>query len=71
MDKNFEKKYQEDLKKIKSLKLFDDDFMTIVFDGFNEGVELILHTILDKKDIEVISVSTVYCPLSSGYLLNS
>ena len=53
-----EKRYKKDLKKIKSLRLMDDDFMSICFDGDIEATELVLRIILEKPDISVISVKT-------------
>ena len=60
MDKNLirEKKYQDNLERISKLRLIDDDFMSICFDGFTEGVELVLNTILDRSDLSVVSVNT-------------
>lgn len=48
----------EDLKRIKSLRLIDDDFMRIFFDGYIEGAELLLKVILDRDDIKVDDVRT-------------
>ena len=46
----------EDLKRIKALRLIDDDFMTICFDGYIEGAELLLKIILDRDDLKVSEV---------------
>ena len=51
-----EKQRQEDLKRIKSLRLIDDDFMTICFDNYIEGAELLLKIILDRDDLKVSEV---------------
>ena len=48
----------EDIKRIKSLRLIDDDFMRIFFDGYIEGAELLLKVILDRDDIKVDDVRT-------------
>ena len=53
-----EKQHQEDLHRLHGLRLIDDDFMNACFDGYNEGVELLLRIILDKPDIHVKSVKT-------------
>ncbi len=53
-----EKQHQEDLQRIRGFRLMDDDFMNACFDGYNEGVELILRIILDKPDIHVTNVTT-------------
>lgn len=60
MEKNLirEKKYQDNLERISRLRLIDDDFMSICFDGYKEGVELVLNTILDRSDLSVVSVDT-------------
>lgn len=36
----------------------DDDFMTICFDNYIEGAELLLKVILDRDDLTVLSVKT-------------
>ncbi len=46
----------EDLKRIKALRLIDDEFMTICFDGYIEGAELLLKIILDRDDLKVSEV---------------
>ena len=53
-----EKQHQEDLQRLRGLRLIDDDFMNACFDGFNEGAELLLRIILNKPDIRVKSVKT-------------
>ena len=47
---------QEDLQRIKALRLIDDDFMTICFDNYIEGAELLLKIILDREDLNVTEV---------------
>ena len=48
----------EDIKRIKALRLIDDDFMSIFFDGYIEGAELLLKIILGRDDIKVTEVRT-------------
>lgn len=48
----------EDLKRISALRLIDDDFMSICFDGYIEGAELLLKIILGRDDLKVIEVKT-------------
>ncbi|MBQ8135528.1 MAG: PD-(D/E)XK nuclease family transposase [Clostridia bacterium] len=38
------------------MRLIDDDFMTIYFDGYLEGTELVVRTILERDDITVTQV---------------
>ena len=47
---------QEDLDRLRALRLIDDDFMTICFDGYIEGAELLLKIILDRDDLKVSEV---------------
>jgi len=53
-----EKQHQEDLQRIRGLRLIDDDFMNVCFDGYIDGAELLLRIILNKPDIRVKSVKT-------------
>lgn len=53
-----EKQHQEDLQRLRGLRLIDDDFMNACFDGYNDGAELLLRIILSKPDIRVKSVKT-------------
>ena len=46
-----EKQHQEDLQRLRGLRLIDDDFMNACFDGYIEGTELLLRIILNKPDI--------------------
>lgn len=41
---------------VDDMNLFDDDLMSMVFDGNNEATELLLKIILKRDDIEIISV---------------
>ena len=51
-----EERKQELNKTIDGFSLFDDDFMSIVFDQNIEATEFLLNIILDRDDIEVIDV---------------
>ena len=46
------------LDKIRRLRLMDDDFMTKVFENDKTCTEIMLWIILDRRDIEVMSVET-------------
>ena len=46
----------EDLRRLSALRLIDDDFMTICFDGYIEGAELLLKIILERDDLKVSEV---------------
>ena len=43
---------------IAGFRLMDDDFMTICFDNYIEGAELLLKIILDRDDLKVSEVKT-------------
>lgn len=47
-----------DLLRIKNFRLLDDDFFTKCFEGDTKCIELILRIILNKADLNVISVRT-------------
>ena len=53
-----EKQHQEDLQRLRGLRLIDDDFMNTCFDGYTDGAQLLLRIILNKSDIRVKSVKT-------------
>jgi hypothetical protein len=53
-----EKQHQEDLQRLRGLRLIDDDFMDACFDGYTDGAQLLLRIILNKPDIRVKSVKT-------------
>jgi len=53
-----ERLHQEDLQRLRGLRLIDDDFMNACFDGYTDGAELLLRIILNKPDIRVKSVKT-------------
>lgn len=54
----WEIEHQKNLERIGQLRLIDDDFMNVCFDGYIEGTELVLQIILEKPDIKVKSVKT-------------
>lgn len=41
---------------VDGMSLFDDDLMSMAFDGNTEATELLLKIILKKNDIKVVSV---------------
>lgn len=51
-------KKQELLDKIKEFRLFDDNFMSKVFEDNDEGVELLLHIIMEMPELKVIKSCT-------------
>lgn len=53
-------KKQELLDKIKEFRLFDDNFMSKVFEDNDEGVELLLHIIMEMPQLKVIKSRTQY-----------
>ena len=53
-----EKQHQEDLQRLRGLRLIDDDFMNACFDGYTVGAELLLRIILNKPGIHVKNVKT-------------
>lgn len=52
----WEQNHEEDLQRLRTLRLIDDDFMNACLDGYIEGVELIVRIILGRDDIKVKSV---------------
>ncbi|MCD7778844.1 MAG: hypothetical protein LUH47_10155 [Clostridiales bacterium] len=48
-----ERVYQQDLERIKALRLFDDDFFALVFENNTEGTEFLLNIIFDREDMKV------------------
>lgn len=58
MDMEKERLHQEDLQRIRGLRLIDDDFMNVCFDDNIEATELLLRIILNRDDISVKSVKT-------------
>lgn len=55
-DEELEDREQELNKTIDGFSLFDDDFMSIVFDQNIEAAEFLLNIILERDDMEVIEV---------------
>lgn len=53
-----DKQRQEDLERIKKLRLFDDEFLNACFDDNIECTELVLRIILDDPDLTVKTVKT-------------
>ena len=49
---------EEVLERISRMRYFDDELMTVAFEDFIEGAELVIHTILNKNSLKVISVKT-------------
>ena len=50
--------HRQDLKRLKSLRYIDDDFMTVCLADNYEGVELILRIVLGREDITIKTVHT-------------
>lgn len=53
-------KREKFLQKIKEYNLFDDEFMSTVFENDIECTEFLLHIIMDKPDLKVQEVRTQY-----------
>ena len=53
-----DQKHQEDLVRLRKLRLTDDAFFTKCFDGETACVKLVLQIILDKPDLDVVDVRT-------------
>ena len=53
-----EKLREKDLQRISRLRLIDDDFMTVCFDGYIEGANLLLRVILQRDDLKIEEVKT-------------
>ena len=49
---------EEVLERISRMRYFDDELMTVAFEDFTESAELVIHTILNKNSLKVISVKT-------------
>ncbi|WP_034450581.1 PD-(D/E)XK nuclease family transposase [Butyrivibrio sp. AE2032] len=47
---------EEDMLRVRALRLIDDAFMTVCFDGYIEGAQLLLNIILDRDDLTVTEV---------------
>ena len=57
MENIISKEREEELKIIATLRLLDDDLMTIVFDRNNTATELLLNIILQRNDLQVTEVA--------------
>ena len=55
-----ELQHKKNLERIKQLRLLDDDFLSVCFDGDNEITQFVLRILLDKKDLNVVEVKTQY-----------
>lgn len=55
-----ELQHRKNLERIKQLRLLDDDFMLVCFDGDNEITQFVLRILLDKDDLNVVEVKTQY-----------
>lgn len=55
-----ELQHKKDLERIRQLRLLDDDFLSVCFDGDNEITQFVLRILLNKKDLKVIEVKTQY-----------
>lgn len=50
--------HEEDLQRLRGLRLIDDDFLAKCFDDSPECVELVLQIVLSKPDLKVLDVAT-------------
>ena len=50
--------HEEDLQRLRGLRLIDDDFLTKCFDNSPECAELVLRIVLNKPDLKVLDVAT-------------
>ena len=53
-----DQKQQEDLARLRQLRLIDDDFFSKCFDNDTAYVQLVLQIVLDKPDLNVVDVRT-------------
>ena len=53
-----DQKHQEDLQRLKSFRLLDDDFLTKCFEGDTASIELVLRIVLEKPSLKVLDVRT-------------
>ncbi len=53
-------KHEKNLKSIAEFKMFDDTFMSAVFDGQIDETNLLLRVVLERDDIDVISSKAQY-----------
>ena len=48
---------EETLQAVEKLCLFDDDFMSLVFERNKEATEYLINTILERDDLQVLEVA--------------
>ncbi len=48
--------HQQDLERIKKLRIFDDDFLRLIFDNNSEATALLLNIVFDRNDMTVTKV---------------
>ncbi len=53
-----DQQHQEDLRRLKSLRLLDDDFLTKCFEGDPKYIQLVLRIVLEMPDLVVVDVRT-------------
>ena len=58
--REYDRRYEETIRRIKQLRLFDDDFFTKCFEGNLECTELLLHILLEKSDLLVVEAKVQY-----------
>ena len=58
MNLSKEQNREENRKWLSRIRLIDDEFMSICFDNYIEGAELLLRIILDRDDLKVTEVKT-------------
>lgn len=51
-----DKIHEEDLRRLKQLRLMDDDFMTKCFEGDPKYIQLVLRIVMEKSDLVVEDV---------------
>lgn len=59
-EEKLKNRHEENLARLKSFCLMDDDFMTACFENNIKGVELVLRIILEESDLIVTEVKTQY-----------
>ncbi len=52
------RKHQEDLQRLRSFRLLDDDFFTKCFEADTASIEFVLQIVLEKPDLKVLDVRT-------------
>lgn len=58
VSETIDRKHQEDLQRLRSFRLMDDDFLTKCFEENTECIELVLRIVLDMPDLEVLDART-------------